>query len=40
MAKNYYEGTDYNINTNWGGDESTGGLPLPGSAVQDRKSVV
>ena len=35
MAKNYYEGTDYNINTNWGGDESTGGLPLPGSAVQD-----
>lgn len=35
MAKKYYEGTDYNLDTNWGGDESTGGLPLPGSAVQD-----
>lgn len=35
MAKKYYEGTDYNINTDWGGDETTGGLPLPGSAVQD-----
>jgi hypothetical protein len=35
MAKKYYEGTDYSLDTNWGGDESTGGLPLPGSAVQD-----
>ena len=33
MAK-YWEGK-YDINTNWGGDESTGNLPLPGSAVQD-----
>lgn len=35
MAKKYYEGTDYSLDTNWGGDESTGGLPLPGRAVQD-----
>ena len=36
MAKKYWEGdiNDLNINTDWGGDESTGGLPLPGSAVQ------
>ena len=33
MAK-YWEG-QYNIDTDWGGDESTGGKPLPGSAVQD-----
>lgn len=33
MAK-YWEG-EYDINTDWGGDESTGGKPLPGSAVQD-----
>lgn len=33
MAK-YWEG-QYDINTDWGGDESTGGKPLPGSAVQD-----
>lgn len=32
MAK-YWEG-EYDINTDWGGDESTGNLPLPGSAVQ------
>ena len=35
MAKKYYEGTDYSFNTNWGGDESTGNLPLSGGAVQD-----
>ena len=33
MAK-YWEG-QYDIDTDWGGDESTGGKPLPGSAVQD-----
>ena len=33
MAKKYWDG-EYNINTDWGGDESTNNLPLPGSAVQ------
>ena len=33
MAKKYWEGA-YDINTDWGGDESTDNLPLPGSAVQ------
>lgn len=33
MAKKYWDG-EYSINTDWGGDESTGNLPLPGSAVQ------
>lgn len=36
MAKKYWEGDikDININTDWGGDESTNGAPLPGSIVQ------
>lgn len=36
MAKKYWEGDikDININTDWGGDESTSGAPLPGSIVQ------
>ena len=36
MAKKYWEGDikDININTDWGGDESTSGKPLPGSIVQ------
>ena len=33
MAKKYWDG-NYDINTDWGGDESTENLPLPGSAVQ------
>ena len=33
MAKKYWDG-EYDINTDWGGDESTNNLPLPGSAVQ------
>ena len=35
MAKKYYEGTDYTFNTDWGGDDSTGGAPLSGGAVQE-----
>ena len=35
MAKKYYEGTDYTFDTDWGGDSSTSGLPLPGRAVQE-----
>ena len=34
MAKKYWDG-EYDINTDWGGDDTTEGLPLPGSAVQD-----
>ena len=36
MANKYWEGdiNSLNINTEWGGDESTGWKPLPGSAVQ------
>lgn len=33
MSKKYWDGP-YNINTDWGGDDSTENLPLPGSAVQ------
>mgnify|MGYP003300458804 CR=1 FL=1 len=33
MSKKYWEG-EYTLDTDWGGDESTNGLPLPGSAVQ------
>lgn len=35
MAKKYYEGNDYTFSTNWGGDETTGNLPLSGGAVQE-----
>ena len=33
MSKKYWDGP-YDINTDWGGDDSTENLPLPGSAVQ------
>ena len=33
MSKKFWDGP-YNINTDWGGDDSTEKLPLPGSAVQ------
>lgn len=34
MSKKVWDG-DYDINTNWGGDDTTEGLPLSGEAVQD-----
>ena len=34
MAKKYWDGP-YDINTDWGGDESTNNLPLLGGAVQN-----
>lgn len=34
MAKKYYDG-DITLNTDWGGDASTGGLPVVGSKVQE-----
>ena len=34
MAKKVWDG-EYDINTNWGGDESTNGLPLTGEMVQN-----
>lgn len=34
MSKKVWDG-EYDINTDWGGDESTEFRPLPGSAVQD-----
>ena len=34
MAKKYYDG-EVTMNTNWGGDESTGNLPVIGSKVQE-----
>ena len=33
MAKKYYDG-DINLSTDWGGDESTGNLPVVGEKVQ------
>ena len=33
MAKKYYDG-DITLNTDWGGDESTGNLPVLGEKVQ------
>ena len=34
MAKKYYNG-EITLNTDWGGDESTGNLPVVGSRVQE-----
>ena len=33
MAKKYYDG-DITLTTDWGGDSSTGNLPVVGSKVQ------